>query len=154
MSQYVYAVLPYDSGIFFDPDEHYNCVFDYKIYELKDISKDLIYPDMAEYVTMFKDFIVFNTCLRVSNFCGNPKNGFNSLRKDFYLIEKRIGLKEVLYVTFYFTDYMDAPGYSYEKFLEDMKGKYKDYVSELCIDVLIGKEYHEFYHDDFKDIVL
>lgn len=154
MSQHIYAVLPYDSGIGFDPDKESNCVWDYHVYELKGIEAELSYSDLTDGVALYKDFIVFNTCLRVSVFCRNSKTGYNSLRKDFYLIAQRLGLKEVWYVPEYYTDYMDEIGFTYNTLLEDMKGKYKDYIAELNIELLKGKDYYEFYHDDFSDIVL
>lgn len=154
MSQHIYAVLPYDSGIGFDPDKESNCVWDYHVYELKGIEVELSYSDLTDGVALYKDFIVFNTCLRVSVFCRNSKTGYNSLRKDFYLIAQRLGLKEVWYVPEYYTDYMDEIGFTYNTLLEDMKGKYKDYIAELNIELLKGKDYYEFYHDDFSDVVL
>lgn len=113
MSQHIYAVLPYDSGIGFDPDKETNCVWDYHVYELKGIEAELSYSGLTDAVALYKDFIVFNTCLRVSEFCQNSKTGYSSLRKDFYLIAQRLGLKEVWYVPEYYTDYMDEIGFTY-----------------------------------------
>ena len=154
MSEYIYAVLPYDSGFKFDPEDIDQCVWDYEVCELAGIESELSYSDLTHGIIMLQDFFIINTCLRVSAFCRNPKNGYNSLRKDVYLIAKRLGLQEVWYVPEYYTDHMHEVGYTYNTLLKDMQGKYKDFYAELNVEILKGKDYYEFYHDNFDDVVL
>lgn len=154
MSQHIYAVLPYDSGIGIDPEDVEQCVFGYNVPELKGIEAELSYSHLTDDIIMFQDFLIINTCLRVSDFCQNPKNGYNSLRKDVYLMAKRLGLEEVWYVPEYYTDDMNEAGYTYNTLLRDMHGKYKDSFAELSVKLLKGKKCYEFYHDNFSDIVL
>lgn len=154
MSQCIYAVLPYDSGSTFDAEDETRPVYDFSVRELKGIEAELSDSALIDNIILFQDFIVINTCLRVSAFCRNSKNGFNALRKDVYLVAKKLGLHEVWYVPEYYTDCMDEVGYTYSSFLKDMRGKYKDSCAELNVETLKGKDFYEFYHDDFNDIVL
>ena len=49
---------------------------------------------------------------------------------------------------------MHEVGYTYNTFLRDMHGKYKDFYAELNVEILKGKDYYEYYHDNFDDVVL
>ncbi|MGN0224586.1 MAG: hypothetical protein ACI4A7_00675 [Prevotella sp.] len=48
MSQHIYAVLPYDSGIRFNPKDVVQCVFGFKVPELTGIEAELCYSDLAD----------------------------------------------------------------------------------------------------------
>ena len=76
MSQYIYAIIPYESGISFSKDEPYPCVWEPILPELKDI-----HSEFTDDLCVFKDFLMINTCYRQSAFTDN-RDGFCRIRAD------------------------------------------------------------------------
>ena len=61
MSECIYAVLPYDSGFKFDPEDIDQCVWDYDVCELAGIESELSYSDLTHGIIMFQDFFIINS---------------------------------------------------------------------------------------------
>ena len=148
MSQYIYAILPYDSGISVSKDEPYPCEWYPALPKLKDINSEF-----TNDLCMFKDFIIVNTCYRQSAFTDN-KDGYCKIRADIYKIARALRASEVWYVEEAITDEMNEWGFSFDKWRNSLKNEKKHLVAELSTDVLKGKEIYSYYHDDFSDVIL
>ena len=148
MSDYLYAVIPYNKGvILYSPDELEEGVLYPNIPELKGIDTEYT-GDM----TLFKGYIQINTCHRLSSFTG-LEDGYSSIRADIYKIAKAVGVSEVWYIAELCTDKMYAEGFSFEKWANRLKND-KGIVVEMSVDVLKDKHIYSYYHDDFSDVVL
>lgn len=150
MSQYIYAVIPYKSGIRFAKDDDVKCIFCPSIPELKSINSELTDPDGLQ---LFADFVLVNTCYRVSAFA-NQKNGYSYLRAEIYKIAKALGAREVWYAEELATDEMESPDFHFNKWIERFQNENKKYIVELTTDVLKADLTYSYYHDDFSDIIL
>lgn len=150
MSSYIYAIIPYKSGISFSKHEPIPCVCHPFLPELKGIESEFTEPDG---LSLFADFLMINTCYRQSAFTDN-KDGYNWIRAEVCQIAKALGALEVWYVYEYATDYMDEPDFSFDEWVESFKKERKEYIVELTTDVLKGKEMYGYYHDDFSDIIM
>lgn len=148
MSQYIYAIIPYESGISFSKDEPYPCVWDPVLPELKDI-----HSEFTDGLCLFKDFLMINTCHRQSAFTEN-KEGFCWIRADVYKIARALGANELWYVTELITDEMEDWDFSFNDWRNSLKNKKKHLVAKLTTDILKGKEMYSYYHDDFCDMIL
>ena len=150
MSQYLYAIIPYNSGSDFKPNDSEVCVYDAIIPELKNVDTEL-----SENIDQYKDFIVINTCCRVIYFFGQ-KSGYCWLRSEIYKIAKALGAKEVWYAEEipFFELHDDSKCDMLEKWVERFNSENKKYIVELTTDVLQGNCIYNYYHDDFSDIVL
>ena len=94
MSSYIYAIIPYKSGISFSKHEPIPCVFHPFLPELKGIESEFTEPDG---LSLFADFLMINTCYRQSAFTDN-KDGYNWIRAEVCQIAKALGAHEVWYV--------------------------------------------------------
>lgn len=150
MSQYIYAIIPYKSGISFSKDEPCPCVWNPVLPELKDIHSEFA---EQESLCLFKDFLMINTCYRQSAFTDN-KDGFCWIRADICKIARALGASELWYVTELITDEMDDWDFSFNEWCNSLKNEKKDLVVELCTDVLKGKKNYSYYHDDFSDVIM
>ena len=150
MSDYLYAVIPYDKGInFYDPDMLEEGVEEPQIPELNGVDSEMADPYI---LTLFKDYLRINTCRRQSEFAGN-EDGYSWLRAEIYRIAQALGIHEVWYVAELATDEMYTKGFSFKDWLLSLKNGGR-YVSELSVDVLKDKYICTYYHDDFSDIIL
>ena len=148
MSQYIYAIIPYESGISFSKDEPYQFVLDPELPELKDI-----HSEFTDVLYLFKDFLMINICYRQSAFTDN-RDGYCWIRADICKIARALGASEVWYVEEAITDEMNEWGFSFDKWRNSLKNEKKHLVAELSTDVLKGKEIYSYYHDDFSDVIL
>ena len=73
MSAYIYAIIPYKSGLTFDTNEPYPFAYGFVPSELRGMDSEFI-DEMA--FEVFSDFIIINTCYRQSAFT-NSKDGYN-----------------------------------------------------------------------------
>lgn len=150
MSQYIYAIIPYESGVSFCKDEPYPCVWNPFLPELKDIHSEFTEPDS---LSLFKDFLMINTCYRQSAFTDN-RDGFCWIRADICKIARALGASEVWYVAELITDEMEDWDFSFNEWRNSLNNEKKDLVVELSIDVLMGKNIYSYYHDDFRDVIM
>lgn len=150
MSQYIYAVIPYESGLRFARDAEYKCEFGQSIPELKSLNSEFAGPNGVD---LFTDFALINTCYRVSAFA-NQKNGYSYLRAEIYRIAKKLGVNEVWYAEELATDEMFTSEFSFKKWIESFENENKKYIVELTTDVLKADYIYSYYHDSFSDIIL
>ena len=150
MSQYIYAIIPYESGISFSKDEPYQFVLDPELPELKDIHSEFTEEDV---LYLFKDFLMINICYRQSAFTDN-RDGYCWIRADICKIARALGASEVWYVEEATVDEMEVWEFSFDKWRNRLKNEEKHLVAELSTDVLKGKETYCYYHDDFSDVIL
>ena len=150
MSQYIYAVIPYKNGDNFKPEEGDNFVWFPKIKELESINSEFTDPEGLE---LFADFVLVNTCHRVSAFA-NEKNGYSYLRAEIYKIAKALGANEVWYAEELATQEMDTPDFRFNKWIDSFENENKKYIVELTTEILKGNYIYSYYHDDFSDIIL
>lgn len=148
MSQYIYAIIPYESGISFSKDEPYPCVWEPILPELKDI-----HSEFTDDLCVFKDFLMINTCYRQSAFTNN-RDGFCRIRADVCKIARALGASEVWYVEELITDEMDGWDFSFDNWIKSLQNEKKHLVAELSTDILKGKNIYSYYHDDFSDVIL
>ena len=150
MSAYIYAIIPYKSGISFDDDELFPFVCDPILPQLDCIQSQFTKPDG---LMLYKDFLLINTCLRQSVFTNN-RDGYNLLRADIYAIAKALEANEVWYVEELVTDEIDEPNFSFEEWKKSLIIERAEHVAELTQDILKGKDVFSYYHDDFSDIMI
>ena len=62
MSDYLYAVIPYNSGMYFDPNEEEPCIWEPNLQELKGIESEFVEIDG---LTLFEDFLMINTWIQL-----------------------------------------------------------------------------------------
>lgn len=149
MSDYLYAVIPYKSGMYFDSNEEEPCIWGPVLPELKDIDSEFVEIDG---LTLFEDFLMINTCYRQSAFTNN-KNGYNWIRAEICQIARALGAHEVWYVAELATDEMHIKGFSFDDWVQSFKNGER-YACELNVDVLKKKYIFTYYHDDFSDIIM
>jgi hypothetical protein len=152
MSAFIYAIIPYKSGITVSSKEPYPCIWNPSIPELKGIASELELTD-PDGLSLFSDFLMINTCQRQSAFTCN-RNGYCGLRTDIYMIAKALNANEVWYVVENITDEMEDWGFSFDEWIKSLSNEKKQYVVELTVEVLKGKTMYSYYHDDFSDIIL
>ena len=150
MSQYIYAIIPYKSGISFSKSESMPCVWAPELPQLESFESELTDP---EGLVLFADFLQINTCYRQSVFTNN-KDGYSWLRAEIYKIAKALGAREVWYVEETSTDEMELPDFSFDSWKESLKNEYSGYVSELTTEFLKGNTFCSYYHDDFSDVIM
>ena len=78
MSSYIYAIIPYKSGISFSIHEPIPCKWSPFLPELKGIESEFADPGG---LCLFADFLMINTCYRQSAFTDN-KDGYNWIRAE------------------------------------------------------------------------
>ncbi len=145
MSAYAYALIPYKNKTLLKPEEgEVSC---YPLFpEVKNIESEFTEPGSLE---MFKDFILINTCYRLSSFI-KCEDGFCWLRAEIYKIAKALGASEVWYAEECATDEMYEENFSFDEW----KISNRKYTQELTIEVLKSDCISSIYHDNFSDIVL
>lgn len=150
MSDYLYAVIPYNKGvILYSPDELEEGRSYPVIPELKGV--DSKYAE--EYrLKLFADFLMINTCGRQSWFTNN-EDGYSQLRAEIYKIALALGAREVWYVAEMATDEMYKKKFSFDDWIRSFREGTR-YASELTLDVLKDRFICTYYHDDFSDIIL
>ncbi len=149
MSDYLYAVIPYKGTSLYSPDELEEGFWDPIIPELKGIDSKYAEDD---YLILFADFLLINTCGRQSWFTNN-EDGYSQLRAEIYKIAMALGASEVWYAAELATDEMFVKGFSFDDWIRSFKDG-TQYASELTVDVLKDKYICTYYHDNFSDIIL
>lgn len=150
MSDYIYAIIPYKSGIAFNSQEPYPCVWGIVPSELEGIDSE--FTD-SEGIVLFSDFLMINTCYRLSAFTNN-EDGYNWMRADICRIAKALGAKEAWYVAELITDRMFNWDFSFDDWVESQHDEKKHLVAKLTLDILKGNTTYSYYHDDFSDIIM
>ena len=150
MSDYLYAVIPYDKGVtLYSPDELEEGRSHPVIPELKGIDSEYVKKDGLK---LFADFLMINTCGRQS-WLTNNEDGFSQLRVEIYKIAMALGAREVWYVAEMATDEMYDKDFSFDIWIHRFKEGTR-YASELTLDVLKDRFICTYYHDVFSDIIL
>lgn len=150
MSAYLFAIIPYKSGMYISSKEPIPCLWHPILPELKGIDSEFAERDI---LCLHRDFLEINTCYRQSAFIDN-RDGFCWIRAEVCLIAKALGASEVWYVDEIVTEEFDDWNFSFDDWVESLKNEKKTYVCELTVDVLKGKEMYRYYHDDFSDIIM
>lgn len=150
MSQYIYAIIPYKSGIPYSKKNPNPCIFSPFIQPLKEIESEFAEQDV---LSLFKDFLIINTCYRQSAFSGN-RDGFCWIRAEIFRIAKALGASELWYVVETEAEVMEEPTFSFDSWVESMRDKNNSRVVELSTEILKGKTIYDVYHDDFSDIII
>ena len=148
MSDYLYAIIPYQGHLKYSQEELEDGVDCYNLPELKGLD-----TEYDENMTLFKGYIQVNTCYRLSSFT-ELEDGYSSIRADIFKIAKALGACEVWYIAELCTDEMYAENFSFETWVNSLKNERKDLVVEMTVDVLKGKHVYSYYHDDFGDVIL
>jgi hypothetical protein len=150
MSAYIYAIIPYKSGIRIGANDPFQFVYGLVPQELRGIESEFT---VAEKLELHVDFLLINTCCRESVFTNNS-DGYSRMRADIYRIAKALGAKEAWYVEELATEDMNDSDFSFEEWVRSLKNEKKKYVAELSIDILKGNTVYSYYHDDFSDIIM
>lgn len=149
MSDYLYAVIPYKSGLHFQDEDEDKFVYGYMPKELNNISIDFD----EECFKVFSDFILINTCCRMSSLNCN-ENGWCQIRYEIYKIAKALNAIEVWYVVELSTDAMLLPDFNFEDWKRSLKEELAYCTTDVTIEMLRNQEWASFCHDNFKDIVI
>ena len=132
MSQHIYAIIPYKSKIYTDfIMDGEPGIWNPLIPELKGIESEFVEPDG---LTLFKDFLKINTCLRQSAFT-QKKDGYIKLRAEICIIAKALGANEVWYVEELAIDEMSMIDFIFDDWVRSLKNENKRYVVELTEEV-------------------
>ena len=148
MSAYIYAIIPYKSGLTFSRKEPIPCVYNPYLPELKSIDSEFI-----DEIVQYSEFIMINTCYRQSAFIDN-RDGYCWIRSEICQIARALGANEVWYVEENITDEMEEHDFSFEDWARSLREEKKQYVVELTVEVLKGEEMYDYYHDDFSDVIM
>lgn len=149
MSDYLYAVIPYKSGLHFQDEDEDKFVCGYIPKELSDISIDFD-EDCFE---VFSDYILINTCCRMSSLNCN-ENGWCQIRCEIYNIAKALNAIEVWYVAELTTDAMLLPDFNFDDWKRSLKEESAYCTTEVTIEMLQNQKWASYCHDNFKDIVI
>lgn len=150
MSAYIYAIIPYKSGIHFSKEDKEQGWWNPFIPELKNVSNEFT---EEESLILFENFLMVNTSYRQSAFTG-CKDGYNWIRAGIYEIARAVRADEVWYVEESIIDYMADADFSFEQWIETLRNEKKQLVAELNLDVLAGNSVYSYYYDDFSDIIM
>ena len=148
MSSYLYAVIPYKSGLHFQDEDEDKFEWGYVPKELENISIDFD----EECFIVFSDFILVNTCWRMSSLNCN-ENGWCHARCEIYEIAKALHAKEAWYVEELCTDAMMISDFNFEDWKRSLKDELSYCTTEVTIEMLRNHEWTSYCHDDFNDIV-
>ena len=150
MSQYLYAVIPYNSYYDFKPDKYGEIGICFPhIPEFKGLDSELADP---EGLTLYKGFLLVNTCLRMSSLI-SERNGFCWIRSEVYKLAHALSAKEVWYVQELCTDYMTDADFDFETWKLSLLEENKPYTVEVSLKTLKENVYGSYNHDTFSDIV-
>ena len=149
MSDYLYAVIPYKSGIQFPKDVEDQFVWGYMPKDLENVSVD-IYEDCF---IVFSDFILINTGWRMSSLNCN-ENGWCEARSEIYKVAKALNATEVWYVEELTTDKMMVAGFSFEDWKRSLKEELAYCICEVTLEMLRNHHWASYCHDNFADIVI
>ena len=148
MSDYLYAIIPYNSGLRFKDDAEDKFVErmpkELKGYEIE-FEKDLF--------QIFSDFIIINTCWRMSSLTCD-ENGRCDARSAIYIVARLLNAKEVWYVEEMTTDKMFLPDFKFDDWKRSLKEENAYCTKEVTLDMLRSGHWASYCHDDFSDIVI
>lgn len=147
---YLYAIIPYKSGISFSKDAPCQSWWEADLPELNDINLEIIENGSLQ---LFSDFLMVNTCNKLFAFTDN-KDVFCRIRSEIYQIARALRANEVWYVEELVTDEMFDPEFCLDYWINALKTEKKHLVAELSVDSLKSKEAYSCYHDDFADIII
>ena len=148
MSDYLYAVIPYNSGLQFKEDAEDKF--------LRRMPKELKGYDIEfeeDLFDIFSDFILINTCWRMSSLTCD-KNGRCDARSAIYIVARLLNAKEVWYVGEMCTDEMLESDFNFDDWKRSLKEKYAYCTKEVTLDMLRSGHWASYCHDDFSDIVI
>ena len=148
MSSYLYAVIPYKSGLHFQDEDEEKFLWSYVPKELKGIKMDFD----EDCFIVFSDFILINTCSRMSSLNCN-ENGWCQIRYEIYAIAKALHAKEAWYVEELSTDKMMLPDFNFEEWKKSLKKELAYCTTEVTIEMLRNQRWASYCHDDYSDIV-
>ena len=148
MSDYLYAIIPYQGSKKYRPEELEEGIDCSNLPELKGVD-----TEYTEVMTLYQGYIQVNTCYRLSSFT-ELEDGYSSIRADIYKIAKAVGAREVWYIAELCTDEMYAENFCFETWANSLKNERKKLVAEMTVDILKDKHIYSYYHDNFADIIL
>lgn len=149
MSAYLYALIPYKSGIDFTySDEPF--YWHPLIREFENVDSELT---DREGLQQYGDYIVVNTCARMSSLKCDTR-GFCWIRSEVYKLAKAVGAEEVWYIEELSFEHIEDMNITLEEFKEMLRGPYSYCTKEVNLDMLKDNSYASFCHDDFSDIVV
>ena len=148
MSSYLYAVVPYESGLQFPEETEDKFVYGMPK-ELNGISVDID----EECFCVYADFILINTCWRMS-YLSCDENGWCKVRSEIYKVAKALNASEAWYVEELSTDIMLEPGFDFEDWKRSLREELAYCTCEVNIEMLRNQEWASLCHDDFADIVI
>ena len=148
MSSYLYAVIPYKSGLLFQDEDEDKFVRGSMPKEPENIDTEF---DEGCF-ELFEDFILINTCCRMSSLNCN-ENGWCEIRCEIYAIAKALHAKEAWYVEELSTDKMLLPDFSFEEWKKSLKNELAYCTTEVTVEMLRSQRWASHCHDDFNDIV-
>ena len=149
MSSYLYAVIPYKSGLHFQDEDERKFLWFHVPNELKGTNMDFD----KECFIAFSDFILINTCWRMS-FLNCNENGWCRVRCEIHAIAKALHAREAWYVEELCTDEMMLPDFNVEEWKRSLKDELAYCTTEVTIEILRNQRWASYCHDDFSDIVI
>ena len=148
MFDYLYAVIPYNSGLRFKEDAEDKFVeripIELKGYDIE-FEKGLF--------RMFSDFILINTCWRMSSLTCD-ENGRCDARSAIYIVARLLNAKEAWYVEELATDEMMTSEFNFDDWKRSLKEEKAYCTKEVTLDILRSGHWASYCHDDFSDIVI
>lgn len=148
MAQWIYAVIPYKHEGSFPEDDR---IYAPQIPELEKVNSGLA---DRESLFLCRGFLEVNTCYKQNVFT-EIDDGYSWLRAETCRIARLLNANEVWYVEELITDRMEAPDFSFDNWVNQMRTEKKNMVAELSVAFLKTNTcYYSYYHDDFSDIIL
>lgn len=148
MSQYLYAIIPYKSGMDFTYNEE-PFYWNPRVPEFDSIESEL--TDM-ESNQIYGDYLILNTCHRMSSLTCDTR-GFCWIRSEIYKLAQAVGAKEVWYVEELCIDEIEEEGPSLDNFKQKLANELSYCTREVNLEMLRSDAYASYCHDDFSDIV-
>lgn len=149
MSQYLYAIIPYNSGMDFSSSEE-PFIWEPHVPEFEDVDSELTEEDGLQ---LYSEYITINTCARMS-WLKCDENGYCWIRSEIYKLAKAVGAKEVWYIEELCHDDIEIKGPTIEEFKRQLANEFNYCTKEVNIDMLKDNSYASYCHDDFSDVVL
>lgn len=141
----MYALIPYKGKSALKAEE--GCAFEYNpnIPELKDIDSELA---DCSYIGRYEDFILINTCYRMSYLTNFDEDGACFCREEIRKIALALDASEVWYVEEILIQmFDDIPGYALEMF----KKEYANSISEYSLEKLEQGHWGSIIHDAYTE---
>ena len=152
MSQYLYAVIPYESGLNFESDDYgYQYNWFMKPSELNDIETEFD-EDGDDGYMLLPGCLLINTCFRMSDLQADER-GYCHLRAEIYKIAKALGAQEAWYIDELACDAMQTDDFNFEDWKTSLQTTKSYCTMEVTVEMLQSGNYASYCHDSFSDIL-